>query len=78
MPSSIPAWMWIWETRRTRPASERGAKWWCIAGLNVLLIAVSAFQAVAGVVAAIVAIHDEVTSGSSAQPFSCADNSNST
>lgn len=78
MSRSVPAWMWIWETRRTRPAPERGTKWWIIAGLNVLLIAVSAFQAVAGVVAAIVAINNEVTLGTSAQPFSCADNSNST
>ena len=69
--------MWIWETRRTSTPAERGRRWWTIASLNVLIIVTSLFLSVAGLVAAIVSLNGAIQAGE-AEPFSCADNSNST
>ena len=69
--------MWIWETRRTTTPADRGKRWWTLASLNVLIIAVSLFLSVASLVAAIVSLNTAIQSGD-AEAFSCADNSGST
>lgn len=68
--------MWIWETRRVRPSSQRGTKWWLGVAGCLLLIALSGFIAIAGTVSAVVSLNTAIQAGN-AQPFSCADNSNS-
>jgi len=73
---TIPAIMWIYESRRTRPASDRGVKWWIGVVLCLILIGVSLFITVAGTIAAVVSLNTAVQNGE-AQPFSCADNSGS-
>lgn len=71
---TLPSVMWIWETRRTRPASERGTLWWSKVALCFGIIALSLFISVAGTVAAVVSLNNAVSAGQAA-PFSCADNS---
>ena len=68
--------MWIWETRRTRSAAARGLKWWTGVAICLILIGLSLFITVAGTIAAVVSLNTAIQSGE-AQPFSCADNSNS-
>jgi len=76
MYSTLPAVMWIYESRRTRPAAERGLKWWIGVVICLILICLSLFIAVAGTIAAVVSLNTAVQNGE-AQPFSCADNSGS-
>jgi hypothetical protein len=73
---TIPAIMWIYESRRTRRTLERGLKWWIGVALCSILIGVSLFITVAGTIAAVVSLNRAVQNGE-AQPFSCADNSGS-
>ncbi|GAA6034581.1 hypothetical protein JCM8097_005407 [Rhodosporidiobolus ruineniae] len=70
---SLPAYMWLFDNRQR---SEKGAKYWAMWVINVLIFLVGLFITVGGTYGSVVAIRAEVkANGGSA--WSCADNSGS-
>ncbi|WWC72427.1 uncharacterized protein I206_106389 [Kwoniella pini CBS 10737] len=69
----MEAYMWMWDNWR---APNRGSrKWNLMMAMNIIFFAIGTFLMIAGTYAAVVVINDNLNSGDSGSPFSCADNS---
>ncbi|GJN88359.1 hypothetical protein Rhopal_001324-T1 [Rhodotorula paludigena] len=71
----VPAILWLWDFGREYSRGPIHKK--LFAAMHVLIILIGAFQVVGGAYAAIQSIRNAYDAGTVANPFSCADNSNS-